>query len=139
GARARYENQNQSKLLSTTTFGYGEGRVSGIPPRFWERNYGGYFFKPNMRGKAAVVYSDITETYDDGTSKTTYYTTDTSYPGVEQLRSTIYNTNSGYTVIQANEDINWGLVHEVWSSTEMIKRELDIGTAKLANAFFLPN
>ena len=134
----RYEIASSSTPLATTTYTYGNSRVSGVPSLHWERIYGpgasNDFFMPSGRGRPAVVYEEITARYDDGTFSTTYYTTDLTDPSIEVLDAVLYKYNASVTVVQGNQDINWGLPYKTVSSTGRSEKGLALGAVKLASA-----
>lgn len=95
-----------------TTYYYGNGRLSGVPPMSWSRNrpYERYF-KQNTRGQVAVYYNSIKEQRDDDTYTETYYTTDETLPGqVTTLNHTFYTHGIMSTLLQDNSQITWGRV-----------------------------
>lgn len=96
----------------TTTYYYGNGRLSGVPSAVWRRDrpYDQYFTQ-NTRGQVAVYYSSIKADHDDETTTETIYSTDETVPGqVRPLNHTFYRHGMAVTVLQDNSQIHWGQV-----------------------------
>lgn len=127
--------------LVESTFLYGEGRVSGVPPRYFTRNYGGTWFKANSRGKAAVYYPSVRRTNSDGTYAITEYATDLNYPSVYPIASTVFSIGTAHTVVQDNGEINWGIAFRTSTGGTADRNETttvqDVSRARLARALEL--
>ena len=89
--------------------------MTGVPSRFWQRNYNGVFSSVTERGRVAVYYPYIERSTGSGKTKTYYLTTagiDNACPQsgfVHRIKTLRYQRgNSGLTLIQNNEDHNWG-------------------------------
>lgn len=122
--------------MGTTTYSYGPGRASGVPPYHWHRSLSsGTLFKPAGRGRAAVYYDMVTATQEDGTLETTFYTTPYTAAGpVNTLKAILY-IHGARTVVQDNGDINWGIPYKTVNNIAEVERIHDLSAIPLANAF----
>jgi YD repeat-containing protein len=122
---------------STTTFSYGPGRATGVPPMYWRRNEvltgQNWLFVPSNRGKVSVVYEWIRRERPDGSAIKTYYTTsnyanggDPNITTIETIlaRDTWHNSPgrggmckasqcTDITVLQGNQHWNWAQPYRV--------------------------
>ena len=82
--RERWRSDGMGGDSVLTRYAYGDGRLSGIPPLYWQRltqpGQGPFFdevtvFAPSNRGQVGVYYDHVRETRDDESAVTTHYST----------------------------------------------------------------
>ena len=148
----RYDGLSSSP--ATTTFGYGSGRLSGVPSAHWKYQFQGRpFYAPVERGRVAVFYDSITRKLPDGAEVKTLYTTPSSAPAgglslVRAIQTVAWksNGNQAMTVAQGNQDWNWGLPYKTEyreAGTSTLRRETEttpaLSSGNLIIAWSLPN
>ena len=134
----RFVGSRTGAAESASTFEYGEGRISNVPTRFWERTYpslSGLWLRVQDRKAAAVYYDYVKELRSDGTFSKTYYSNShicsvqVYIPGAgwvpadencryvqwavplggSATRALYYRGGENKTVLQDNAGIVWGI------------------------------
>lgn len=113
GARVTRIIRNDGMGLPTsstlTRFFYGPGHATGVPPQSWRHfECSGAYHIQNERGRVAVYYEWVLRVNDDGSSALTRYSNPNSHTVISRIETLAYK-RSGCTIVQGNQDWNWGI------------------------------